>query len=388
MPQPLPAEVLQVILQAYSTIVSPAELAALATVSHSFRTLVRRQLHTHVEIRSSTSAKQLLDRIARDPALASQAQSLTVSRGTRQRLQTAGKSRKKAQQWVEDSVAEEDIVKLCGRMQNLGAVHLREPAFATLRRRQIAFLAGLSSLRTLSISGRPSSPFNLHTVGQILLTLPNLQNLGLRHLRCYPDAFDALASPSCNLISFALFSTPDITPKQLAWLLSSTTEGESLRFLAFDILPSCHPSLLNAVKWAPVRATSIACTSSQPKAIEDLPLHCPSLRQFTFRASSALSPATLLTACNTFSTVVDLVDRSPAGMGLAPRMLAEALLLRAERRIERISLALGKRDEGGFPALKAVCRSLGITLALGSIEESADEPCVLEPFDALGPVQL
>ncbi|GAA5839971.1 hypothetical protein JCM11251_006575 [Rhodosporidiobolus azoricus] len=382
----LPVEVVQSITSAFRDITDTTEFIALALVSSTFRISVQRLLLTSLDLRSTTSVRLLLSRIERDTSIGRQARCLVIGRGARKRLQPAGRGKKKHEEWVEDAVTEEDLVKLCGKLPNLEAVHLREPFFVSLRRRQLGCLSSLSRLSTLSVSGRPSHPFSLHTVGQLLLTLPQLKHLALRNLSCPTSSFANLPQPSCHLVSFALFDSPAISGQQLSWLLHSSTNAESIRSLAFDIAPTVLPSTLHTVLWAPVRAFEISCTSEQAGSIEHLPRHCPSVRKYTFRSSRRIDPVLLLKSCGVFGTVEQLVDASGVGAGLHPIYLAAALL--EDRKggvatIRSLCFSRQKRGEEGMRILRVVCRIKGISLSFFDAGVEKGEPDIPEQLASL-----
>jgi hypothetical protein len=355
MPPQLPVEVAQAIVEHCAGL---DELKQLALVSPSFRLAVSKHLHWDVLITSSTAARAFLIKLEANPILAIGARTLTVAKGRRTRTEKVGRGRKAVEQQVEDSVSEEDLVKLCGKLRRATAVHLEEPNFSTLRRRQVGCLFHLS-LTTLSIHGRSDSPFNASTVGQLLLTLPKLRHLSLRNIHFFPGALDSLTVPSNGFSSFSLTSSPSISSKQLYWFLHSTINAESLTSLSFDIPPNFRPSRLYPVRWAPVRTTEIYCTSEQAGALENLPRHCPSLRRYTFSSSQRLDPQRLLSACEAFDTVAELFDASAVGSGLSPLRLAAALAIEDGskfRSLRRISFIKSRRKEDGMRLLRAVCR--------------------------------
>ncbi|GAA5873170.1 hypothetical protein JCM8547_006807 [Rhodosporidiobolus lusitaniae] len=387
----LPDEVIHAIVRALAQLAPPSLLVQVALVSPSFRTVVRQLLLRQPQVNSSTDAQALLRQLERTPELVEQARSLIVARGARKRLRTAGKGKKAAEKWMEDFVTEEDLVKLCARLAHLEAVHLREPAFSSLRRRQLSCFSHLSSLTTLAINGRPSSPFNLSTVGQVLLTLPHLHHLALRHIHCFPSALDGLPRPTNALSSFALFSVPGISDEQLYWLLYSSINAESLSSIAFDITPTILPSFLYPVRWAPIRTTDIVVTTAQVGVLEHLPRHCPSLRRFTFRSTEGRLRATrLLSACDILGSVDELVDVSDAPHGLSTRGLARALLRRDERssaRLRRITLTVSKREDKDVDVLKTVCELEGVELNFADVALREGEPWIPERFSSLRAVE-
>ncbi|GAA5915900.1 hypothetical protein JCM6882_001755 [Rhodosporidiobolus microsporus] len=387
----LPNEVVQGIVLAYSSLANPREVAALALVSPTFRSLTQQHLLSHLELRSTTSVRQLLVNLERDTSIGEQARSLTVGRGTRQRLETTGRGKKKQDKSVEDAVTEEDLVKLCRALPNLAAVHLRETTFSSLRRRQLGCLSSLTHLATLSISGRATAPFNLSTIGQLLLTLPRLQHLSLRSLNSPSSSLSGFSFPTCNLVSFALFTSASLSDKQLFWLLRSSLNAESLGSLAFDISPTLPPWALYPVRWAPIRTTDIYCTSEQTGAVENLPRHCPSLQQYTFRTSSRMNAACLLESCDVFGTVTELSDASEFSAGLHPLHLASALLERDEgapAAIRRIRLSRTKRDLHDIRLLRVVCKLRSIELGFFDVQSDGEEPYIPEEFAMLRRVKL
>ncbi|GAA5986127.1 hypothetical protein JCM11641_004718 [Rhodosporidiobolus odoratus] len=387
----LTLEVITRIVQQCSTIVHPTELPALAHVSPFFRIAVSHQLLSHPHFSSSTSLSQLLDKLATQPEAAALARCLTLARGDAKKRRMIGKGNKAREEWVEDAITEDQLVTLCQKMVNLVELQLRELTFATLRRRQLGGFSHLNHLRTLSISGRPANPFSLHTVGQLLNTLPHLQHLALRRLRCDRSALDGLPAPALSLASFALFSSPDISSRQLAWLLHSSTNAESLSSVAFDVLPKIRPSLFHPVKWAPVRTTRLFCASEQPGVVEFLPLHCTSVRVLAFDARTAVSASALLQSCEVFDTVREISDFSQTGAGFVVCDLSEALFLKAMQgrvKVRKITLAKKKRGEASARALGTICRALGIDLCYETLEKSGDELYIPREFAALRSIDV
>ncbi|GAA6016291.1 hypothetical protein JCM10207_000459 [Rhodosporidiobolus poonsookiae] len=367
MPKQLPEEVVHAIVHALADSGSPNDLLTLTLVSPTFARQSRLHLLTHPDIRSSASAKL----VQANQAVSEQARTLTVQPGRRTRLEKKRIGRKTVEEWVEDAVTEDDLVQLCAKLRKLEAVHLIQPVFTSLRRRQINFLSHLTSLHTLSICGRPSDSgvFTLQTVGRILLTLPHLKHLTLRHLDCRSTSLDGLSFPTYNLVSFSLFSCPDITDKQLYWLLHPVIYSESLRRLSFGILPPVKPSRLYPVRWAPVRTTSVYLETDQAQAIETLPIHLPSIRYFSFRTRARLDPARLFASCTTFNTTESLIDYSDRGCGLPLRALAEAVLSQKRSRaggVRAVAIRRERRHEDEFVLLKAVCEYRGVALRLVS----------------------
>ncbi|GAA5926959.1 hypothetical protein JCM1841_001598 [Sporobolomyces salmonicolor] len=312
MARKLPLEVVRGIVQAYDALPQPTEVVSLALVSSSFRAQVRQHLLMRIVISSSSSAQTLLKILNNDSDLCKLARTLTIARGPRKRLQTGGKGKKASQSWIEDSVTEVEFVQLCLKLEGVTEVHLREPAFVTLRRRQANFASSLSHLRTLSICGRPDSSqpgFNLHTVGQILLTVPQLEHLALRNLHAFPTSFHGLSLPSFSLISLALFLTSNLSSSHLYWLLSSSMNADSLRTIASD-LHDLRPAQLHSVYWCTARVTKVALSSNVTGAIECISLHCPSLERLELRASALVDAEWLLRNACDYGTLKELVDES------------------------------------------------------------------------------
>lgn len=382
----LPDEVLQRIVDELQA-VAPTQVARLALV---LPTQVRRALHTRHLLASSSGVKQFLLKLGRqDKELAGQARSLTIRRGTRSVPSTARvKGRKAKGTPAEDAVTPEDLVQLAQHLTDLVELRLLEPAFDSLRRRQVDFASRLPHLRSLSIVGRTSlagGGFNLHTVGQVLQATPNLCELALRDLNCCAGALAGLAKPACKLSSFALFGAPSVTSEQLYWLLHASIYADSLRSLAFDVSPGVPPSHFAPVKWAATPVTRLAITSSRAEVAQGIPQHFPSLRHFAFRSSNPVNPHRLLASCAACGSVQTIEDRSPAeedeeARGVATLAWAEALLL-ARRRLpgvaslRRLALVSARRAEAGWEVLEEVCRLLGVQLETYELErEAASRP--------------
>ncbi|BGP49628.1 hypothetical protein JCM10450v2_005529 [Rhodotorula kratochvilovae] len=382
----LPDEVLQRIVDHVQATSTPAEIAQLAVVLPSQVSLA---LHTQPVLASSISVQQYLQRLNGDKGIAGLARVLKLQRGTRMVRRAPGRGRKAKEEQVEDAVTPEQLVLLAQRLSGLVELHLLEPSFDTLRRRQVDFASNLPHLRVLSIVGRSGASdraFSLHTVGQILQDLPNLAHLALRNLHCYPSALAGLSPPACKLSSFALFSSPAITPEQLRWLLKPSIYADSLRSLAFDIPPHLPPSHLSSVKWAATPVTRLAVTSSRPEVVEGLPQHFPSLRRYTFCSPAPVDPHRILASCVSCGPVDAIEDHSRLN-GATPLAWAEALLYARKEpglaSLRRLSLAASRREEKGFAILEEVCDLLGVQLKLHAAEEEAgEEPWVPAEPDA------
>ncbi|GAA6050676.1 hypothetical protein JCM3770_000887 [Rhodotorula araucariae] len=380
MPSVLPDEVLQRIVDEFQVTSTRAELVQLAL---ALPTPVSLALRTRPVLASSTSAQQYIRHIDEDKSIALFPRILTVQRGTAIRRRAAGRGRKAKHEEVEDAVTPEQLVQLAQRIKGLVELHLLEPGFDVLRRRQVDFVSNLPHLRSLSIVGRTGPAdrgFSLHTVGQILQGLPNLADLALRNLYCYPTALAGLSPPASKLASFALFDTPFITSGQLHWLVKSSIYADSLRSLSFDVPPHMPPSHLASVKWAATPVTHLAVSSSRAKVVEGLPQHFPSLRQYAFRSPTTVDPHSLLRSCASSGSVEVIEDRSMRG-GVVPLVWAEALLFARRQpglaNLRRLSLMAPRRMHKGFRVLEEVCDMLGIQLELYNANaETGEAPWV------------
>jgi len=397
----LPDDVLCRILRELQA-VAPAQLASLALVLPA---PLRQASLPQPVFSSSTAVQRYLGRThSGGESLAASPQVLTVRRGSSTMLRAApAKDRRAKVEPVEDAVTPGDLVRLAYELVHLVEIRLVEPAFDSLRRRQVDFASHLVHLRSLSILGRRGGPghgFNLHTVGQILQYAPSIDDLALRELDSYRGALSSLAQPSCRLASFALFDTPSISSDQLYWFLQATIYADSLHTLAFDIPADVPPSHFAPVKWAATPVTRLAVTSPRAQAVEGIAQHFPSLRHFAFRSSSPVDPHRVLASCATCGTVEVIEDRSLAAAdgpsvgqgGAGPLAWAAALVLARRRRLpglaslRRLSLGSHRRAEPGFAVLDEVCRALDVQLETYEVEqEGGFQPfipieCVLRPL--------
>ncbi|GAA5998438.1 uncharacterized protein JCM10292_002695 [Rhodotorula paludigena] len=364
-------------------------LARLALVAPAFRVRVSRLLRAHPVLASSTAVQLYLRALQDSKAAVGDAHSLTLRRGPPHEVSTAGRGRKGRKVLLEDAVTEDELVQLAKILPRLVELHLVEPAFDSLRRRQLGFTSSLADLRTLTIVGRAGhgyTGFNLATVGQILQNLPELRHLALRNLQAHASALQGLAPPACKLAAFGLFDTPDISSAQLYWLLRSSIYADSLRSLAFDIPPDMRPSRLHAVLWAASPVKTLFISSSNSRALSDLPRHFPSLRHYAFRStgSVAVDPYRVLASCAVYSVVEVVEDRSTEQRGATSLNWAEALLLARQTqpglaRLRRLALSTERRHDVGFGVLEEVCGLLGVQLVLYE-PETGDAPWI--PLDS------
>ncbi|GAA5830004.1 hypothetical protein JCM3766R1_006736 [Sporobolomyces carnicolor] len=366
----LPGDVLDRIICHIDDRANRQNLYRLVLVSTRLAKVVQQHLSRHPVYRSST-ATQRGSKCTLTPALAAEA--LVVGRGSRTKAATVKVGRAKVAQNVEDSVTEEDLVRLCQSYPRLVTLRLEEPRFNSLRRRQVGFAANLDRLTSLSIVGRGDASlggFSLTTVGQVLEGLSQLRHLELRHLQVSRASLAGLSPPSFQLSSFELVTDPFLRPSQLLWLLSSSTQAESLRTLRFHLPTDVVPFELHSIYWAPIRVTSLEITCASVAPIEAMPLHCPHLRRFTFNllAPTKTDPkrrvngTTLLKNALEYGGLRAVEDRSE-GIGMDLQTLAEGLLLvRKKLQIARVAVWNDRKTEPGYRALLEVCRLLSLPL--------------------------
>jgi hypothetical protein len=369
----LAVEVLQRAIQNLDTLEQPSHLSRLALVSRRLSNSIRDYRTRHPVFQSSTQAQHYLGRRS---GYDTEAESVTIRKGHRKRMEQVKVGRQKVTREVEDSVTAEELVALCQTYAGVVQLRLEEPAFTSLRRRQINFAASLSKLTILSIIGRlwsseapDDAGFNLTTVGQVLNTVPQLKHLELRNLRSSRTSLSGIPPPSFTLTSFSLFTTPFLTSSQLSWLLSSSTQAESLRTIDFNLPSTVYPYQLHSIYWAPIRVTTLSIECENPRVIEYMPLHCPHLERIEFKLVSRRDKETesidarlLLKNAIQYRRLQEIRDQTSQG-GMDLRSLAEGLLLyRKKVSIRRISIWAEKRREDGFRELEEVCKVLGIGL--------------------------
>lgn len=365
----------------------PATLTRLALVSPLLRAQSRRALYANITLNSSAAVQLLLRSLRQYPSLSAVVKQLTLERGNAGKLASAGK-RKAAPRWIENAITEGELVQLVAMLPALQELHLRELAFVSLRRRSLGDLTShLGALHTLSIAGRPplssahasDTLFNLHTVGQIVVSLPQLRHLSLRHIHASPTSLQGLTFPTFALTSFALFSTPDLIPHHLHWLLRATSHAETMRTLALDWDQS--PRILNPIRYAALRVEQLALTTSTPGVVEAFVLHCPSLKQLTLRASVPVNAARLLG--NLEERLSELVDKSEGpGCGVDARMLGLIIAggcLKQGRKLRRLSIVGKKAEENRRAELVKACAERQVIV---TVEQSAavvgDDPWIPE----------
>lgn len=387
----LPRELAQMVVDS----TPPSSLAQLALVSPALHAQTRRALFTSPCLNSSAAAQLFLRSLKQDPTLAQMAESLTLERGSSTKPSSASKRRGAREvEEVEDAVTDVELVQLATALTQLKSIHLREVGFTSLRRRSLSdFTSQLSSLHTLSIAGRPAAPsshpsdslFNLHTVGQIVVSLPQLRHLALRHIHASPNSLEGLSPyPTYTLTSFALYSTPNLNPKHLHWLLRSTSFAESLRTLALDWNSSnSSPRIFNPIRYSVLRVERLHLTTSTPGVVENFVLHCPSLTRLTISASVPVDGARLFG--NLEMPLLELADRSAGeGNGLDTRLLALIIAgrsLRFARKLRRLSLAPRVESQRRFEELREACAERRVDLDVLNVSlSSTTEPWIPEEY--------
>ena len=359
----LPREVVDSIVAFTSH--STTDLSHLALVSTRFAHSVQSYRSLHLLLSSSTQAQHYLKGLLRKAG--QQTQSLTLQRGWRKRVEKVKMGRSKVEREVEDSITEEELVKLCQLSPSITALRLDQLSFTSLRRRQVSFASSLPHLTRLSIIGRLDSNdggFNLTTVGQILGTLPQLLHLKLRNLRSSPQSLSGLSPPTFHLRFLTLYATPFLHSSQLSWLLDSSTFAESLRTLDFFLPLDVLPSTIHSVYWAPIRVKALYISSANAQAIESMPLHCPHLERLSFESSTRIDARNLLKNALQYRRVKCIRDQSigEAG-GMDLRHVAEGLLIYQRKlRIRKIVIRRGRKEEDGYRELGVVCRDLEVMM--------------------------
>ncbi|BGP33425.1 hypothetical protein JCM10296v2_005226 [Rhodotorula toruloides] len=356
----LPRDVLERILSFVQHASTPARFARLALVSPVLRPLVDQFLFRYLDFSTSGGVRAFLEKVEDGTQPAGDARTLILRRSDVEAQTGRGSRRRGAQ--ANESCSDEDLLRLCSICVGLEELRLEGPAFTTLKRRQFGFASNLSSLRILSIAGNGAG-FNLHTIGQVLQDLPQLEELDLKRIQAFPAALKALPRPLCRLRRFTLHSSPAVSPQQLGWLLSASIEADSLRHLDFNIA-DIPPSRLGGLRWAATPVQHLCLSFSNTHAVEKLAQHFPSLTTFAFATSGHPDAFKLLSSCGTSATFEELVDRSDSEGGLHSLELASALLYLRRRgqlaSLRRIVLPLQRRLDPAFPVLAEVCTALGI----------------------------
>lgn len=365
----LSAEVIETVLSFLLPSSTLSPILSFAYVSRAWRAGVRRVLFTSLAISSTSSTRLLLRSLASAPELQLLSRRLTFVRGARRRPASTRKG--KCVETVEDAVTPEDVVLLATRL-SIESLALRELAFQTFRRRQVNFTLNLpTALTALSILGRVADEgFNMHTVGQIVSNLPSLTHLALRHIQAVPSALSGLVLPTCTLSSLALLDTPCLEAAQLRWLLRSTTHAETLRHLAIT-WHADSPRALNPVRYAALRVSHFAVSTTTPGVPESLALHFPSLRVLQLQSTQSIDPKRLFG--NLEGPLEYLVDRSKISAGVDPGELAMVL-----RRAETVSVE-------GLRAVRVVrtseelvmaCVGVGARLEVRESRRDGSEPYI------------
>lgn len=390
----LPAETIRLIL---SFIQQDNQIPSLALVSQSWSGAVRLFLTQDVVVKSSTGARRLLRTLQANPTISPLIKSITLSREISQTEDGAkgeqkGKGKRKGNARGSkgkgtpvaggtDEISPDDMVLLLGQLPHVSEVNLCEVGFGSLRRRHVNFTSTLPILTSLSISGRPESPFLLASVGRIISSCHQLKRLSLRHIQPHPSSFDGVPPPLFELDSFALFHVPNLEPEQLFWLLRSTAYAESLRTLALSWDDS--PKILNSIRYVSLRVTKLALSTQTAGVVEAFVLHCPLLKTLEIYSTVAVEPLRMFE--NLEGPLLAFRDKSPIGGGVSLRVLAGIVqsrklkLARDLRLIEAGSWA-GKNE--GAEELGRICEARKVVLKVGTAREAYQvgrEGCWIPP---------
>lgn len=339
----LPAEVMDLICSHCDS----HALAKLSLVSRSFQSHTTKRLFTQVALKSSTSTKLLVRSLLANKELEKMTSALVMERGSEKQSAekqpqlsptssplARGKRNKRAPVPIkqkDDRAREEDLLSLV-RISHFSDLDPRFPNLESLsllgsfdlQRRHLTFTVFCPNLTSLSIfggSGKEASPtrpkrrggdggrFSLDAVGRIVAALPLLKHLALRRIAVYPTSLSGIPMPQqLQLASFALFDTPGLHPRQLRWLLRSTSHAETLRTLAMNWDESAR--ILNPVRYVVLRLETLFLTTSTSGVVESLVPHCASLKHLHFQSSA---PVDLFRLFSHFDTsLLTITDRSPS----------------------------------------------------------------------------
>ncbi|GAA5860978.1 hypothetical protein JCM3774_003211 [Rhodotorula dairenensis] len=312
----LPDEVLERILDYAVYDLSPPAAVALALVSKRFAAFVHLR---QIRLRSASAALRLEQLLTERPSAAQRVKTLVLVNDSQGTLSPLPLASRRGSRSTPASFDADMLVRLCAHLQGLGVLVLRELDLSALRRRQLGFAVQLSHLHSLVISspspdqqsGASARQLNLNILGRIVQDLPHLEHLAVRGIRGTSSALRGLAAPSCRLVSFGLFSTSGVTGSHLQWLLAGTTASDTLRTVAFDLGESVRPAQLSAVKWALLPVRHVYITSSNTKAIAELPHHFPSLRTYSYRTPSRFDALPELLRSLPAERRIDVFDASP-----------------------------------------------------------------------------
>lgn len=322
----LPLELAAVVLKQLDT----PTLLSFCLVSKANRRIVEPYLLFRVTITCSTAAQLLFRRISGIDSTCFELKDLTLARGIKAKW--VEKGGKKIGGWETDPVKADDLIDLCrrGRLQSLT---LRALSFTALRRRQNLRVMHLTSLTILG-------PFNLHSLGILLVKIPHLKHLALRKIVTTKEALHNLATPTYTLHSFALFEAPQLSSDQLYWMLRSTEQADSLKELALEWNGS--PRILNQSRYVISSVSTLSISTITPGLVENLMLHFPSLQHLTFQSTHSVNVGRLLS--NLEIPLLTLVDKSLPPFGLCTMKLEQLIRsgrLRCAVDIKRIVVQAG-----------------------------------------------
>lgn len=217
------------------------------------------------------------------------------------------------------------------------------------------------------MTGRPTLPFNLHTLGQILTATPRLTSLSLSHIHPHPSALHSLPPTTFHLTHLSLISDPPplLTRAHLKWLLRPSSLAESLRHLALEWDGPAGPAL-HAVRYAALRVKTLRVRTRTPGLVESLVMHFPMLEGLEVRAGCGVDAARLVG--NLEWPLKELVDWGREGEGLGRSGLAWVIgsgEYQFARELERVEVGVvGSGDQEGDELLRVACAAKGVQLVL------------------------
>ncbi|SCV74891.1 BQ2448_7920 [Microbotryum intermedium] len=257
----------------------------------------------HVTLTSGASVDDFLSRRTRQSESqgATQIHSMTLdsaqvdSSQSPTPLKSASNSQKRraaAPRRSEDAVTEQHLIILLKTLYpTLKHLHLSELAFTSFRRchlTQLSPLLSSSSLQTLTVIGRPAieDQFQFHALASILLCLPNLSTLSVRHIRASTPTprvtMDRM--PSFKLASISVRDCPSFEADHHYWLFASTMHADSLRLLDFKY-PHPGAARLRPVAWLGWPVRTLRLTTSAKGVIEGFAHNLPSLERLEIKAT-------------------------------------------------------------------------------------------------------
>ncbi|SCZ87862.1 BZ3500_MvSof-1268-A1-R1_Chr2-3g05330 [Microbotryum saponariae] len=269
---------------------------------------------------------------------------------------------------TEDLVTEQHLITLLQKLgPTLKHLHLRELAFTSFRRRHLTQLTPLLSssnlqLETLTVIGRPAieSQFQFHALASILLCLPNLSTLVMRHIRASTPAPSAAMGrmPSFKLVSISVRDCPSFMAEHYYWLFASTMYADSLCVLDFEY-PHPRAAPLRPIAWLGWPVRSLRLTTSAKGVIEGFAHNLPSLERLEINATGVAVDIIELLG-NLQKPPVELADTSMGDEdGFDPRVMAVVLEVGWPRTQFR-KICIRRRQ--GWTRLEAACKAKAVEL--------------------------